>query len=130
MDQMDRIERNTPQDDRGVIPQFDVGNVVDPVDANHDQRARMSFDANSLTTTWNASQCHAQYCYTTLPQVKPSSPALRQLHAGAGRQSAEHGQLAFRRPRMWCWLAASSICRALCEPSRPRILNSMSRTFW
>lgn len=54
MDPMDRIERKIPQDDAGIIPQFDVGNFVDPVDAHYDQRALMSFYANSLATTWNA----------------------------------------------------------------------------
>ncbi len=65
---MDRIERNIPQGDTRVIPQFDVGNVVDLVDANHYQRVQMSFYANFLTTTRNASRCHTYHCFTTFAE--------------------------------------------------------------
>ena len=63
---MDRIERNIPQDHAGVIPQFDLGRVVDSVYANHDQRALSCLYANSFTTTWNSGKCHAQHCFIAL----------------------------------------------------------------
>jgi hypothetical protein len=65
-DQMNRIERSISYD-AGIVPQFNGGKVVDPVDADHNQRALISVNTNSFTTTWNARKCHARDCSTFLP---------------------------------------------------------------
>jgi hypothetical protein len=70
VDQMNLMERNTPQNSSRIIPQFGAGKSIDLIDADHDEHPSVAVDANSLTTAWNAHLRHRNHRFTVRAQVK------------------------------------------------------------
>jgi hypothetical protein len=103
MDQMNRAERNIPQDNIGIVPKFDAGHQVDLIDANDNKHTPMSIGVDSLTATrahcrrsvfWleergemRSELVHSAELHVTNRFLLAATvfQAVRKLHAQAGR---------------------------------------------
>src|ERR1700734_3023378 len=59
-DQVDRTEGNIPQGHVRIIPTLNFGDVVDFVDANHEEFPLMVIDSDPLAPAWRAYRCHGR----------------------------------------------------------------------